>query len=91
VSPPEHHPEAEPQHWAEALEISAHCLLRLMTALLLETEEIIPLHPAESAELNARTGRCYSARQWALILEPSYQRRFGRHESMALMCFGRSR
>lgn len=91
MPPPDHHPEAEPQHLAEAVEISAHCLLRLMTALLLETEGIIPLHPAASAELNARTGRSYSAHQWVLTLEPAYQRRFGHHGSMALKCIHASR
>jgi len=66
-----------PDEQPAALVISAHCLLRLMTALLLENEGLVPFPPAASAELNARTGRQHTARQWARLLGPAYQRRFG--------------
>jgi hypothetical protein len=73
VLPPE--PAAAPQSPAQ-LSLSGHCLLRLMTALLLETQGMIPIHPAASAELNRRTGRCHSAAQWVAILAPAFRRRF---------------
>lgn len=68
-------PAAAPQPPAH-LTLSGHCLLRLMTALLLETQGMILIRPAASAELNRRTGRCHSADQWVTILAPAYRRRF---------------
>ncbi|MEB3256353.1 MAG: hypothetical protein VKJ05_08195 [Synechococcaceae cyanobacterium] len=84
MSRPEPHHRAEPPR-AEALEISAHCLLRLMTALLLESEGLVPLPPAASLLLNAQTAREHSAGEWIAILAPAYQRRFGRIPTTALL------
>lgn len=62
---------------ADQLQLSGHCLLRLTTALLLEEGGIAIGHgPRAATELNARSGRAYSQRQWIAILEPAYRQRF---------------
>jgi len=69
----EHPAAAQP---AAHLTLSSHCLLRLMTALLLETQGTYPITASAAGELNSRTGRCYSAAQWVQILAPAFRRRF---------------
>jgi hypothetical protein len=60
----------------DELRLSAHCLLRLTTALILECGDVPHGQPCAADELNARTGRQLSSRQWLEILEPHYRRRF---------------
>lgn len=61
---------------AEELQLSSHCLLRLVTALALEAAGID--HGCDNAvcELNTLTGRWHTAQEWLAILEPVYNRRF---------------
>ncbi len=66
----------QPDPAAAQITITAHCLLRLMTALLLETQGAVPFSPSASAELNSRSGRFYTAAQWIDLLSPQFQRRF---------------
>ena len=61
---------------AQQLELTAHCLLRLTTALMLESRGIDHLHPSATDELNQRTGRAYAANQWLQIIGPAYLERF---------------
>lgn len=58
------------------LQLTSHCLLRLSTALMLEAVDIPHGLPTATAELNRRTGRNLSSREWLAILEPHYRRRF---------------
>ena len=60
----------------ESLELTSHCLLRLCTALAIEVAGLPHGFPPAALELNERTGRDYSARQWLQILEPTYVQRF---------------
>jgi hypothetical protein len=60
---------------ADQLQLTAHCLLRLTTALALEAAAIPHGQPSAAAELNERTGRRLSSAQWLAILEPYYRRR----------------
>lgn len=60
----------------ERLEITSHCLLRLVTTLMLEAADIPHGQPCASEELNHRTARQHSSREWLAILEPHYRRRF---------------
>lgn len=61
---------------AQQLELTAHCLLRLTTALMLESRGIDHLHPKAADELNELTGRDYTAGQWLEIIGPFYLKRF---------------
>jgi hypothetical protein len=63
--------------------LTSHCLLRLMTALLLETQGAVPFPPSASAELNSRTGYSYTAAHWIDLLTPHFQRRFSPGERSA--------
>jgi hypothetical protein len=58
------------------LRITAHCLLRLSTALMLEVADIPHGLPSATSELNRRTGRNHSSREWLDILEPRWRRLF---------------
>jgi hypothetical protein len=60
----------------ESLAITAHDLLRMVTALLFEVRGVPHKHDSVTAELNQLTGRHWTARDWLAILEPSYRRRF---------------
>lgn len=60
----------------ESLELTSHCLLRLCTALAIEVAGMPHGFPSAALELNERTSRDYSARQWLQILEPTYVQRF---------------
>lgn len=60
----------------EQLEITSHCLLRLCIALCLEREGLPHGGPCATRELNERTDRQYTAKQWLAILEPHYVKRF---------------
>jgi hypothetical protein len=60
----------------DQLELTAHCLLRLTTALMLEAVGIPHGQPSAAAELNRRTDRTLTSNQWLAILEPHYRRRF---------------
>ena len=68
---------------SDELQISAHCLLRLTTALALESQLIPHGQPSATAELNERTGRQLSSSEWLAILEPYYRRRFCPGEAAA--------
>lgn len=63
------------------MELTSHCLLRLCMALALEAGGIDHGHGSAAAELNRRTGRCYTARHWLTILEPHYLERFSPAEA----------
>lgn len=63
-------------HGPSQIQLSAHCLLRLATALMLEAQGIDHGFPAARQELNELSGRCYSASRWLQILEPAYCQRF---------------
>lgn len=58
------------------LQLSSHCLLRLVTALMLEAEGIDHGCSSATNELNQRTGRCHSASAWLVLLTPAYRQRF---------------
>lgn len=60
----------------ESLELTSHCLLRLCTTLALEAAGLAHGLPLATLELNERTGRNLSAKQWLQILEPAYVRIF---------------
>lgn len=60
----------------ESFTLTAHCLLRLTTALAMEAKDLAHPFPTATGELNRRTGRCYPAWKWLEILEPYYQERF---------------
>lgn len=61
----------------EAIELSGHCLLRLMTALLLEAGGIhTGAGLAAMAELNRNSGRDLTVQGWIAVLEPSYRQLF---------------
>jgi hypothetical protein len=73
----------QPDPAAAQITLTAHCLLRLMTALLLETQGAVPFLPSATAELNTRTGRSYTAAQWIDLLMPYFRRRFAPGEQSA--------
>lgn len=58
------------------IQLSAHCLLRLATALMLEAQGIDHGFPRANEELNALSSRSFSSGQWLQILEPAYCRQF---------------
>lgn len=60
----------------DSLIITTHCLLRLTTALMLESQGLDHALPTATGELNRLTGRSYPAGRWLEILEPYYQARF---------------
>jgi hypothetical protein len=60
----------------ESVEITSHCLLRLTTALALEAAGLPHGFPLAAQELNERTSRNFSAREWLEVLEPAYLKRF---------------
>lgn len=60
----------------DTLVITAHDLLRMVTALLFEVRGMPHRHDSVTAELNQRTARQWSPQDWLLILEPSYRNRF---------------
>jgi hypothetical protein len=60
----------------DELQLTAHCLLRLTTALMLESVDVPHGLPTATEELNTRTGRQLSSREWLHLLEPHYRRRF---------------
>lgn len=61
---------------SDELQLTSHCLLRLSTALMLEVANVPHGLPTATTELNRRTGRNLSSREWLNILEPYYRRRF---------------
>lgn len=68
---------AAAQPLPEAIELSGHCLLRLMTALLLEAGGIhTGAGLAAMAELNRNSGRDLTVQGWIAVLEPSYRQLF---------------
>jgi hypothetical protein len=58
------------------LQLTAHCLLRLATALMLESTNVPHGQSRATDELNALTGRRLSSREWLALLEPHYRKRF---------------
>jgi hypothetical protein len=60
----------------DELHVTAHCLLRLTTALTLEAAGICHSQGSATAELNHRTCRQLTSAQWLAILEPHYRKRF---------------
>lgn len=68
---------AAPQPVPETLELTGHCLLRLMTALLLEAGGIhTGAGLAAMAELNRNSGRDLTVQGWIAVLEPTYRQLF---------------
>lgn len=68
---------AAPQPVPETLELTGHCLLRLMTALLLEAGGIhTGAGLAAMAELNRNSGRHLTVQGWIGVLEPHYRQLF---------------
>ena len=68
--------EASTNSRPDAIEITSHCLLRYYVALSLEAARIDHCCDRADRELNLRTRRIYTAKQWLVILEPYYQKRF---------------
>jgi hypothetical protein len=68
--------EASANQEPDSIEITSHCLLRYYVALSLEAARIDHYCQRADRELNLRTRRIYSAKQWLKILEPYYQKRF---------------
>lgn len=60
----------------DSLQLTSHCLLRLVTALMLEAEGIDHGHSCAASELNQRTGQHHSAAAWLVLLTPAYRQRF---------------
>jgi hypothetical protein len=61
----------QPDPAAAQITLTAHCLLRLMTALLLETQGAVPFLPSATAA------------QWVDLLMPYFRRRFSPGEQSA--------
>lgn len=66
-------PPPEP---ADSIELTTHCLLRLVTALAIEAADIPHLQGSATEELNQRSGRQFTAEQWLAILDPAWVRQF---------------
>jgi hypothetical protein len=60
----------------DEIQITAHCLLRLSTALLLEVGGIDHGHSCATDELNRLSGRSLPPKEWLLLLQPLYCARF---------------